>query len=106
MQLGILNPSERALIIKTLIALTHNNKIKETTPGKYKIINTKNYYQGVFDVTSKGSGYIKSYDFKEDIFIPSHKKLKALNGDEVQFYIHKRRNNSRLEGEVTQIIKR
>ena len=106
MQLGIHNPSERALIIKTLNALTHNKKIKETTPGKYKIINTKNYYQGVFDITSKGSGYIKSDDFKEDIFIPSHKKLKALNGDEVQFYVHKRRNNSRLEGEVTQIIKR
>jgi len=106
MQLGIHNPSERALIIKTLSALTHNKKIKETTPGKYKIINTKNYYQGVFDITSKGSGYIKSDDFKEDIFIPSHKKLKALNGDEVQFYVHKRRNNSRLEGEITQIIKR
>ena len=59
MQLGIHNPSERALIIKTLSALTHNKKIKETTPGKYKIINTKNYYQGVFDITSKGSGYIK-----------------------------------------------
>ena len=106
MQLGIHNPSERALVIKTLSALTHNKKIKETTPGKYKIINTKNYYQGVFDITSKGSGYIKSDDFKEDIFIPSHKKLKALNGDEVEFYVHKRRNNSRLEGEVTQIIKR
>ena len=106
MQLGIHNPSERALIIKTLSALIHNKKIKETTPGKYKINNTKNYYQGVFDITSKGSGYIKSDDFKEDIFIPSHKKLKALNGDEVQFYVHKRRNNSRLEGEVTQIIKR
>jgi ribonuclease R len=106
MQLGIHNPIERALIIKTLSALTHNKKIKETTTGKYKIIHTKNYYQGFFDITSKGSGYIKSDDFKEDIFIPSHKKLKALNGDEVQFYVHKRRNNSRLEGEVTQIIKR
>ena len=106
MQLGIHNPSERALIIKTLSALTHNKKIKETTPGKYKIIQTKNYFQGIFYVTSKGSGYIKSDDFKEDIFISPHKKLKALNGDEVQFYVHKRRKNNLLEGEVTQIIKR
>ncbi len=106
MQLGIHNPRERSLVIKTLSALTTNKKIKEITPGKYKIIHTKNYHQGIFDITSKGSGYIKSKDFENDIFIPSHKKLKALNGDEVEFYVHKRRNNNRLEGEVTQIIKR
>ena len=58
MQLGIHNPSERALIIKTLSALTHNKKIKETTPGKYKIIQTKNYFQGIFYVTSKGSSIV------------------------------------------------
>ena len=106
MQLGIHNPSERALVIKTLSVLTSHKKIKETNPGKYKIIYTKNYHQGIFDITSKGSGYIKSEDFENDIFIPSHKKLKALHGDEVEFYVHKRRNNNRLEGEITQIIKR
>lgn len=106
MQLGIHKPSERALVIKTLSVLTSHKKIKETNPGKYKIIYTKNYHQGIFDITSKGSGYIKSEDFENDIFIPSHKKLKALHGDEVEFYVHKRRNNNRLEGEITQIIKR
>ena len=49
---------------------------------------------------------IKSEDFNEDIFIPAHKKLKALHGDEVLFYIHKRRKNFLYEGEVTEIIKR
>lgn len=106
MQLGIHKPSERALVIKTLSVLTSHKKIKETNPGKYKIIYTKNYHQGIFDITSKGSGYIKSEDFENDIFIPSHKKLKALHGDEVEFYVHKRRNNNRLEGEIIQIIKR
>ena len=32
MQLGIHNPSERALVIKTLSVLTSHKKIKETNP--------------------------------------------------------------------------
>ena len=64
------------------------------------------YYIGVFDITSKGSGYVKTNNFKEDIFIPSHKTLKSLHGDEVQFYVHKRKQNNKLQGEIIKIIKR
>ncbi len=31
---------------------------------------------------------------------------KALNGDEVEFYVYKRRQRGKLEGEITNIIKR
>ena len=43
MQLGIYNHNERALVIKILSDLTHSKKIKETSPGKYKISHNKNY---------------------------------------------------------------
>ena len=68
--------------------------------------NYNKYYIGVFDITSKGSGYIKTNNFKEDIFIPAHKTFKSLHGDEVQFYVHKRKKNNKLQGEIIKIIKR
>lgn len=73
--------------------------------NNYNKIQNK-YYIGVFDITSKGSGYIKTNNFKEDVFIPAHKTLKSLHGDEVQFYVHKRKKNNKLQGEIIKIIKR
>ena len=73
--------------------------------NNYNKIQNK-YYIGVFDITSKGSGYIKTNNFKEDIFIPAHKTFKSLHGDEVQFYVHKRKKNNKLQGEIIKIIKR
>ena len=68
--------------------------------------NSNKYHIGVFDITSKGSGYIKTNNFKEDIFIPAHKTFKSLHGDEVQFYVHKRKKNNKFQGEIIKIIKR
>ena len=77
-----------------------------TNKDSYKINVTKKYHSGIFESTSNGAGYIKSEDLNEDVFIPAHKKLKALHGDEVLFYVFKRRKNFRYEGEVTEIIRR
>src|SRR5690606_24038966 len=42
----------------------------------------------------------------EDVFIASNNINRALDGDEVEFYVYKRRKNGRMEGEITNIIKR
>jgi ribonuclease R/exosome complex exonuclease DIS3/RRP44 len=57
-------------------------------------------------MASRGSGYIVSDDFNEDIYIASNNMNKALHGDEVEFYAYKRRKRGKIEGEITNIIKR
>ena len=106
MRLGAHTPQNRVIIEKSLHFLCNNKTLININKDSYKINITKKYHSGIFESTSKGAGYIKSEDFNEDVFIPAHKKLKALHGDEVLFYIHKRRKNFRYEGEVTEIIKR
>jgi len=106
MRLGAHTPQNRVIIEKSLRFLCNNKTLIKINKDSYKINITKKYHSGIFDSTSNGAGYIKSEDFNEDVFIPAHKKLKALHGDEVLFYIHKRRKNFRYEGEVIEIIKR
>ena len=64
------------------------------------------YYSGIFDISARGSGYVISEDFNDDVFIPSNKTMGALTGDKVEFYLLNRKKRGKLEGEITQIKKR
>ncbi|MGB2043556.1 MAG: ribonuclease R [Flavobacteriaceae bacterium] len=106
MKLGVHNPRKRAEVVECLHHLMISNQIEETRRGIYTIKKNKKYRTGIFDLTARGSGYIISDDFEEDIFISSNKTMGALSGDEIEFYILNRKKKGRLEGEVTQILKR
>lgn len=105
-KLGVNDASSRNQIIKKLHALTAQKEIEEVERGKFKTIITTEYHTGILDISVKGSGYVISDDFDEDVFIASNNINKALNGDEVEFYVYKRRKRGNMEGEITQIIKR
>jgi ribonuclease R len=105
-KLGIHNPNKRAEVLDCLHFLMISNQIEEVQRGVYALKTNDKYYKGVFDLSSKGSGYIISEDFEEDVYIPSNKTLGALSGDEVEFYVHNRKKRGRKEGEVTQVLKR
>ncbi len=105
-KLGVNDASSRNQIIKKLHALTAQKEIEEVERGKFKAIVTTEYHTGILDISVKGSGYVISEDFDEDVFIASNNINKALNGDEVEFYVYKRRKRGNMEGEITQIIKR
>ncbi len=104
--LGVTDASGRNQIIKTLAKLTAKNDIEQVDRGKYKAIVTAEYYIGILDLSSKGNGYVISDDFEDDIFIASNNINKALDGDEVEFYVYRRRHRGKIEGEITNIIKR
>jgi ribonuclease R len=105
-KLGVNDASSRNQIIKKLHALAAEKEIEEVERGKFKVIITTEYHTGILDLSAKGSGYIITDDFDEDVFIASNNINKALNGDEVEFYVYKRRKRGNIEGEITQIIKR
>ncbi|GGK30438.1 ribonuclease R [Yeosuana aromativorans] len=105
-KLGVNDASSRNQIIKKLHALTAQKEIEEVERGKFKAIITTEYHSGVLDLSAKGSGYVISDDFDEDVFIASNNINRALEGDEVEFYVYKRRKRGKIEGEITQVIKR
>ncbi|MCC1483439.1 ribonuclease R [Winogradskyella immobilis] len=105
-KLGVNDASSRNQIIKTLHKLAAKQEIEDLGRGKYKAVVTAEYYTGIFDASNKGSGYIITDDFEDDIFIASNNVNKALNGDEVEFYLYRRKHRGKTEGEITNIIKR
>ncbi|WP_027879350.1 ribonuclease R family protein [Mesoflavibacter zeaxanthinifaciens] len=105
-KLGVNDASSRNQIIKKLAQLKAKQEIEEVERGKFKAVVNTEYHTGIFDASSRGSGYVICDDFEEDIFIASNNVNKALDGDEVELYVFKRRKRGKLEGEITQIIKR
>ncbi len=105
-KLGVNDASSRNMIIKTLHRLKAKQEIEEVDRGKFKTIISSEYYSGILDISARGSGYVICDDFEDDIFISSNNLNKALNGDEVELYVFKRRKRGKLEGEIIKIIKR
>ncbi|QHI37536.1 Ribonuclease R [Kordia antarctica] len=105
-KLNITDTSGRNQIIKTIKKLKAKQKIEEIDRGQYKVVGDTEYFTGILDLTARGQGYVICEEFEEDVFVPNNKLNKALNGDEVEIYVYKRRKNNRPEGEITNIIKR
>ena len=105
-KLGVNDASSRNQIIKTLAKLAAQKEIEQVERGKFKAVINTEYHIGILDLAAKGNGYIICDDFDDDVFIASNNINKALNGDEVEFYVYKRRKRGKLEGEITNIIKR
>ncbi|MBT8394800.1 MAG: ribonuclease R [Flavobacteriaceae bacterium] len=105
-KIGVNDASSRNQIIKTLQKLKSKQEIEEVDRGKFKAVITSEYHIGILDVSSKGTGYVICKDFDEDIFIAANNLNKALNGDEVELYVYKRRKRGKLEGEITQVLNR
>jgi len=105
-KIGVNDASSRNQIIKKLQELKVKKEIEEVERGKFKVIVNTEYHIGRVDMASRGSGYIISDDFEDDVYIASNNMNKALHGDEVEFYAYKRRNRGKIEGEITNIIKR
>ncbi len=105
-KLGVNDASSRNQIIKKLQQLKVKKEIEEVERGKFKAIVTTDYHTGILDLSHKGSGYIITDEFEDDIYIASNNINRALNGDEVEFYVYKRLKRGRREGEITQVLKR
>ena len=105
-QLGVSDASSRNQIIKTLARLKQKGKINEIDRGKYQAVITSEYHTGIIDISQRGSGYVTVEGYEEDVFVASNNLNKALDGDEVELYIFKRRKRGKTEGEITGIIKR
>ncbi|SDB61666.1 RNAse R [Flavobacteriaceae bacterium MAR_2010_188] len=105
-KLNVDDASSRNQIIKKLQELKAKKEIEEVERGRFKVVNNTQYHTGILDMAARGSGYIISPDFEEDVYISAKNINKALDDDEVEFYTYKRKKQGRYEGEITKIIKR
>ncbi|MDN3664966.1 ribonuclease R [Algibacter miyuki] len=105
-KIGVNDASSRNQIIKKLRELQGKNDIEEVERGKFKAVINAEYHTGILDLAARGNGYIICDDFEDDVFIAANNINKALNGDEVEFYAYKRKVRGKMEGEITNIIKR
>ena len=97
----------RNQIIKDLKILAAQKQITESESGKYLIVeSSKDYSEGVIDMTGRKTAYFVSPDFEDDVFIPTNNLNHALDGDKVKVYVYNRRKGKRVEGEVIEIIER
>jgi ribonuclease R len=107
-KLELRTKAEKYLIIELLDFLEKENKIKETSRGKYTTLkeNLANYFTGTLDISSNGNAYFICDTLDRDVFIHASNLNRALHQDTVKVYIFKRKKNGRQEGEVVEIIKR
>lgn len=75
-------------------------------PKKNKPPKNRNTFKARVKVNSRGVGFIKNPNFKEDIEIENYFLKSALNGDEVLYVIHPKIKNKPLSGQVIKILKR
>ena len=94
-------------LIKFLNLNVASKQLLSPSRGKYTLAVTKKQYnRGILEVTSSGRGFVICEDLEQDISIPKNGINKAFNGDLVEVYCYKRKNNGSLEGEIVDIIER
>ena len=105
-KLEISDTRTRNVLIKTLHSLARVKKIQEVERGKYKLVQEARYLEGRLEISTKGNGYVTSDLLETNIFIKSKFLGKALHGDIVKVYVFNRRENGKIDGEITQIVHR
>lgn len=94
-------------LIKFLNLNVASKQLLSPSRGKYTLaVTKKQYHRGILEVTSSGRGFVICEDLEQDISIPKNGINKAFNGDLVEVYCYKRKNNGSLEGEIIDIIER
>ena len=106
-KLGVQDTRGRNAILKILAKLCSQNILKQSDPGKYKLLmETKNYKEGTIEINSSGNGYLLTPEGEDDIFVSRKNLGQAFNGDYVSIYQFNRKKSGRNEGEIVEIIER
>ncbi len=105
-KLEIKDAAGRNQIIQKLEELKGQKKVEETERGKFKIAPVSKYYTGILDATTNGNAYFICDELEHDIYIPARNLNRGLDKDTVKIYLYNRKNSSKEEGDVVEIIKR
>ncbi|MBO7615979.1 MAG: ribonuclease R, partial [Bacteroidales bacterium] len=113
--MGIKDQAGKDVVYNLLIDLKDKGLLKEERPFSYVMgpagmaqfgPKTK-YVEGTVEMKSTGKAYVVRDDCEgEDIFIAAQDTYKALHGDRVRVAMFPKRNNSKPEGEIVEVLER
>jgi len=105
-KLDITDANGRNQIIQKLEELKGQKKVEEVERGKFKVLPLDKYYIGTLDATTNGNAYFICEELEKDIYIPARNLNRGLDKDTVKIYLYNRKNSSKQEGDVVEIIQR
>ena len=113
--MGIKDQAGKDVVYNLLIDLNDKGLLREERPFSYVMSaegmaqfgpKTK-YVEGTVEMKSTGKAYvIRDDEDGEDIFIAANNTYKALHGDRVRVAMFPKRNNSKPEGEIVEVLER
>ena len=113
--MGIKDQAGKDVVYNLLIDLKNKGLLQEARPYSYVMSaegmaqfgpKTK-YVEGTVEMKSTGKAYVVRDDGEgEDIFIAAQDTYKALHGDRVRVAMFPKRNNSKPEGEIVEVLER
>ncbi len=97
----------RAIINRTLEELVNGKQLEQVEPGRYRLLSRAGYKTGTLDMTQHGYAFLVTEDKGDDVFIARNNLKTALDGDLVKVFVYpKRKQSTRVEGEVVEILER
>jgi len=97
----------RAIVSRTLDELVEKKQLEQVEPGRYRLLSRAGYKTGTLDMTHHGYAYLVIEDSDEDVFIARNNLRTGLDGDLVKVFVYpKRKQSTRIEGEVVEILER
>ena len=106
-QLFISDKYRRAVINGTLDELVSSKQLEQVEPGRYRLLSRAGYRTGTLDMTQHGYAFLVTENESDDVFIARNNLKSALDGDLVKVIVYpKRKQSSRIEGEVVEILER
>ena len=113
--MGIKDQAGKDVVYNLLIDLKDKGLLQEVRPYSYVMSNAgmaqfgpkTKYVEGTVEMKSTGKAYVVRDDGEgEDIFIAAQDTYKALHGDRVRVAMFPKRNNSKPEGEIVEVLER
>ena len=113
--MGIKDQAGKDVVYNLLIQMKDDGLLSEARPYSYVMSQAglaqfgpkTKYVEGTVEMKSTGKAYVVRDDGEgEDIFIAANDTYKALHGDRVRVAMFPKRNNSKPEGEIVEILER
>ena len=105
-RMGVNDDATRRLIPEILQELKSEKLIREPERGRYRLSYETGCVTGKVDMTAHGYAYIVSPDSEDDVFVSQKHLREALHGDTVKVHLFARRQGSKLEGQVIEVVER
>jgi len=104
-RLELYSEEERRRVREGLETLLKEEKIEETSKGKYRF-KQQNIHVGVLDMTNNKTGFVVTDTLEKDVFVPHAFLNKALHGDLVEVLVLRMPRGRNPEGEILKVLER